>query len=184
MGVPTEPPLVAPVLGVLAAAPSLLAEARAAGEEILGPVDLESAPLRWTCSGYYAAEMGGEIWRQFFSFANLAASERLAELKLATNRLEERWRNERGRQVNLDPGYVDRHRLVLASTKDAGHRIHLAHGVFAEATLRYERGAFRPSAHTYPDYAEEGARAFFTRVRERLLACYREEKDRADRSVR
>jgi hypothetical protein len=183
MGIPAEPPLVMPVLGVLAAARPLLAEAREAGCELLGPIDLESEPGRWTASDYYGPEMGDEIWRQFFSFAEPCRAGRLAELKLATNRLEDRWRTERGRRVNLDPGYVDRHRLVLASTKDAAHRIYLARGIWAEVTLRYERGAFQSWAYTYPDYGEEGARAFFTRVRARLLAR-RRTAARADRFAR
>jgi hypothetical protein len=92
-------------------------------------------------------------------------------MKLKTNDLEERWRAAQGRQVNLDPGYVGYTKLVLASTKDASHRVYLGQGIYAEATLQFVRGSFQPWPYTYRDYAEPAAIEFFNRVRER----YREE---------
>jgi len=60
--------------------------------------------------------------------------------------------------------------VVLASTKDAGHRVAIGPGIYAEATLHFAHGEFQPWPYTYPDYAGADARAFFTRVRARLRA--------------
>jgi hypothetical protein len=166
VGTPSETPLVKPILGVLAASPDLIEAACAAIREEIGEIDAESEIAPWSVSDYYRQEMGDEIHRRFVALAALEPADHLVERKRATNGLEERWRAARGRRVNLDPGYVDLHRLVLASTKDAAHRIYLRDGVWAEVTLHFEHGEFRPYPHTYPDYAEARARVFFNRVRE------------------
>lgn len=57
------------------------------------------------------------------------------------------------RTVNLDPGYVDCWKVVLASFKAAGHKVYLSRGVFADPVLWYERGMFRPMLRGFPDFA-------------------------------
>jgi hypothetical protein len=157
---------VQPIVGVLAASLALLEEARTAVAEAIAPIASASDPRRWTESAYYAAEMGPEIWRQYLACDRRMAPDALGELKRLTGRLEERWRGPRGRAINLDPGYLDLLRVVLASTKDAAHRVAIGPGLWAEATLHFERGTFAPWPYTYPDYAGADARAFFTGVRE------------------
>jgi hypothetical protein len=166
VGTPGETPLVKPILAVLAASADLMEAACAAVRESIGAIEVEGEVLPWPTSDYYRDEMGEEISRRFVALAALEPADHLAERKRATNVLEERWRSGRGRRVNLDPGYVDLHRLVLASTKEAAHRIYLSAGIWAEVTLHFEHGAFRPYPHTYPDYADARAIAFFSRVRE------------------
>lgn len=95
------------------------------------------------------------------------SAERRSEYRRA-----EQQRGDRGaavaRRVNIDPGYVDVDKLVLASTKAAAHRVHLGRGIHAECALRFEDGHFQPWSYTYPDYCTPAALAFFTRVRRRL----------------
>jgi hypothetical protein len=176
MGRTGESPLVKPVVGILAASVELIEDACSAIAEILGEVEERTDAEPWAVSDYYGAEMGTEIWRCYASLGELAPADRLAAWKLESNRLEERWTAGGKRRVNVDPGYVDLLRLVLASTKDAGHRIYLGGGIFAEVTLRYENGAFRPWPQTYPDYAAPRAVEFFTRVRARCAAQLRERR--------
>ena len=56
------------------------------------------------------------------------------------------------RKVNIDPGLLNLSRFILASSKDGPQRIPLSGGIFAEVTLVYERGGYRPLAWTYPDF--------------------------------
>jgi hypothetical protein len=172
MGAVRPPAPVQPIVGALAASPTLLAAARAALAAAIAPIGLASAAVEWTGSHYYRAEMGDAIWRQYLALDAVMAPDDLAELKRMTNALEERWRGPRGRTVNLDPGYLDLLRVVLASTKDAAHRVAIAAGLYAEATLHFAHGRFHPWPYTYPDYRADDALAFFTRVRE----CWRAER--------
>ena len=170
MGTVLPPAPVQPIAGLLAATPALLDEARDALAAELAPIGLSSAVQPWRQSDYYRAEMGADIWRQYVTFDVRMAPDQLADLKLRTNALEDRWRGAAGRAVNLDPGYLDLVRVVLASTKDAAHRVAIGAGLYAEATLHFVHGRFEPWAYTYPDYASDEAIAFFTRARERWRA--------------
>ena len=60
------------------------------------------------------------------------------------------------RTVNIDPGLLSEESLVLATTKASGHRVAIATGLWAEVTLRFERGEYRPLPWTYPDYRKAG----------------------------
>jgi hypothetical protein len=140
-------------------------------EKKLGPVELKSHIFPFIYTDYYEAEMGKDIKRQLFSFQKLMDPGTLADLKLFTNKLEEEFqkertvRPERGRPINLDPGYLTGSKLVLASTKDYYHRIYLGKGIYAEVTLRYVRGAFEPLPWTYTDYRSKEYMDFFTEIR-------------------
>ena len=176
MGSPTIPASVKLIAGLLAASDALLQPATAALTDHYGPIDSISVPIDWTVSTYYCDEMGPAIRRQFLSFERLIAANELAAVKLATNGLEERWRSASGRRVNIDPGYIAATKLVLASTKDAAHRIYLGQGIYAEVTLLFSNGTFQPHAHTYPDYAAPDAVTFFNRVRATYLQQLRAER--------
>lgn len=173
MGDAHEPEKVTLICGLLAGDPALLPAARAGLVEAFGALDATSAVWPFATTEYYAAEMGPAIVRQFVSFADPFAMDRLAEVKLATNALEREIARAQGgdrpaRPVNLDPGYVTLGSLVLATTKDRAHRIYLGRGIFAEVTLGYEAGGWRAWPWTYPDYAAPTYHPFFTQVREDL----------------
>lgn len=167
MGDPRQAPLVKPIVGVLASSPDLLAEAQRALGEHVSPVECASEPRPWNVSDYYRDEMGETIWRQYLALTGLADAGALVAWKRGANELEDLWRGARGRRVNVDPGYLDRNKVVLASTKDAAHRVYVADGIFAEPTLWFAHGRFRPWPHTYRDYAADDAIEFFNSVRRR-----------------
>lgn len=178
MGVPREALPVKPIFGILAASVELLQAAHTALNEQFGVVELTSEPERWTVSSYYCREMGEEIWRQYVALSELMAPGELPAWKITANALEQRWVGERGRAVNLDPGYVAFDKVVLASTKDAAHRVYVGRGIYAEATLRFVRGSFEPWPYSYRDYASPQALGFFNRVRERYRRQIAERRSR------
>ena len=83
------------------------------------------------------------------------------------------------RSVNIDPGYLDRMRLVLATTKDCSHRIYLGQGIYGDIELMYRSGSFVSLEWTYPDYRAELAIEFFNKVRSVYLAGPREASQKA-----
>ncbi|HCA40745.1 MAG TPA: DUF4416 domain-containing protein, partial [Aminobacterium sp.] len=70
------------------------------------------------------------------------------------------------RAVNIDPGYINGARLVLASTKDHAHRIYLTEGIFAEVTMRYRFKQWVAFDYTFPDFASGRYNPFLSAVRE------------------
>lgn len=108
---------------------------------------LMSVPF--TSTDYYR-RIAPRLNRAFFSFPDLLSPQDLPLWKQTAID----WERQSGpsRRVNIDPGYVDGARLVLASTKDHGHRIYMGGGIFAEVTLWYCRGRWRAFDYTFPDF--------------------------------
>ena len=168
------------IVGVLSARTDMLARATTELSALFGPVDFASALLPFTHTDFYNAELGTPILRQFLSFERLFDQGALSHTKHQTNALElslaeggsgKSWRlcSDCGlsseRTVNLDPGYVTGAKLVLASTKDHGHRVYIGDGIYAEVTLRYHKGCFQPWPWTYPDYASPECLRIFEGIR-------------------
>ncbi len=139
-----------------------------------GPVALESPSYPFIHSLYYVPEMGRDLIKFFWAFARPFPMDSLIEAKLFTNALEEELGEYKDgrlhRVVNLDPGYLTDAQLVLATTKGYSHRIYLGRGIYAEVTLVYRHGAFRPLEWTYPDYRMPMVISFLEEVRKDLLA--------------
>jgi hypothetical protein len=170
MGIAQSPAPVKLIAGLLAASDGLLDAVRGALSQRVGPIDAASNVSAWNFSAYYRSEMGDAIKRQFVTFDRWIAADEVVGLKHQTNRIEQAWRTVAGRQVNIDPGYLATDKLVLASTKDAAHRIYLGDGIYAEVTLHFRNGSFQSSAYSYRDYATPDAIAFFNRARATYLA--------------
>jgi len=138
---------------------------------VFGSIDLSSPAVVWSASPYYEEEMGNGLLRKLFSFEGLRSPMALVECKHRAGSLENRYREAltHQRRVNIDPGYLETGKIVLASTKNANHRIYLKSGIYAEATLSYVGGNFLPYEYTYPDYQWPETLEFFRRVRRRYL---------------
>ena len=175
------------IVAALSAGREALAAAKTALAASFGDVDCESDILPWNETAYYRTEMGEALLRQLLAFKTLVSPESLAAAKLETNAIEMRLAatakgNDEGalrRRVNLDPGYLDRGKLVLASTKAGPHRLYLSQGIYAEITLLYHHEAFHPLEYTYPDYRWAATTAFLLEARRRYLAQSRRKADRA-----
>lgn len=165
MGTPLAFSPVKLVCSLLAADLSWLARGREAVEKRFGRIDLASAPTPFRFSSYYEKELGPGPVRQYVSFERSVLPSALAAIKLATNRMEKMLSEGGIRRVNLDPGYLDLSKLVLASTKDASYRVCLGRGISAQATLSFRQGSFRPWEFTYESYRDPVSIDFFNRVR-------------------
>ncbi len=131
-----------------------------------GKIDFESAVLAFGHTDYYEKEFGTDLKRKFISFRNLILPRELSEIKIATNKIEKILSHQGKRTINIDPGYLELAKLVLASTKDYKHRIYLNKGIYAEVTLIYQGKTFQPWECTYPDYKTPEYIAIFNRIRE------------------
>jgi hypothetical protein len=173
MGTPTLPPPVKLIIGLLSPDIALFTQATAKLQEAYGSIDVESAVFPWNTTNYYREEMGEHLSRKFVAFEPLVSPEVLVRIKLETNILEGMLSGitspSTPRRVNLDPGYLDATKLVLASTKNQAHRIYLAQGIYAEVTLLYHHGEFHPFLYTYTDYRWPETHEFLRRVRSRYL---------------
>lgn len=166
MAKPKEPPLVKLVIAVLYASEEVREEARAAMVYLFGEIDFTSETFVFDSTDYYAEEMGHSLFRVFYGFRNLIDPGTLATVKLATNEVEEQFASNDRRRVNLDPGYLNTDKFVLASTKANAQKIYLAHGIWADPTLRYEKGRYLPFSWSFPDFRSGRYEQAFMRLRD------------------
>ncbi len=134
-----------------------------------GEPDFVSAGMPFAETDYYEGEMGKLLVRRMVSFGRLVRPEDLPEIKCLTNRIEEQYTQDRQRRVNIDPGYISPSHLILATGKGYSHRPYLRDGIYADLTLIFSDGTFRPLPWTYPDYAGSQMIGFLNRVREKYL---------------
>ncbi len=149
---PTEPQAVKMIAAILFSDSDLLDQAVSESEQLFDPVDYRSDQFLFDVTDYYEEEMGSPIYRQFVSYTSLGNPGNLADWKIATNQLEDRLAMDGSRRVNIDIGYLDYHKFVLASAKYNGQKIYLGKGIYADPTLYYRKGSFHPYDWSFPDF--------------------------------
>ena len=153
MAHPQPEPLVKVCAAILHGRGEDLTPCLASLEALYSPVDFRGDAHDFEDTGYYAAEMGFPLARTIVSLHDLQPASFLPEAKHRTNELEDRLAAAEGRRFNVDIGYLDLHKLVLASFKGRGTKIYLSRGVWADMVLAYESGRFESFAWTFPDFS-------------------------------
>ena len=166
---PPDPPCKR-LLAVLLPAPEWPPALQAALQDSLGPVDYRGPLLPFPEGAYYADEMGFPLWRGWISFRGIVVPGFLPEWTRRARALEEAWSRDGKRAVNLDPGYMDADKVVLASRKRGPFKIYLEDGVWADMVLGYSRGAFEPTPWTFPDFRDGRYDKSLAVIREKLKA--------------
>lgn len=163
---PTPAKSVKYFIGALFSDEKLLKIAIADAENTFGTVDLISIDFTFDITNYYEYEMGTPIYRRFVSFNKLLGPGFLTSAKLLTNAIEDKLLIEGLRKVNLDVGYIDYDKVVLASAKYGIHKIYLSQGIYADLALHYAKGQFQPYEWAFPDFKRPAYSSFFLRMRE------------------
>jgi len=117
-----------------------------------GGTDFESEDFIFDETDYYEPEMGNGLRRRFYSFAQLISPDRIVEAKLHCNSIEDQFLQEGQRQVNLDAGYLDTYKVILASAKFGGQKIYLRDGIYADMTLTMYKGKWESFVWGFPDF--------------------------------
>ncbi len=164
------------IVGMLSQSERLFAAAREQTPTKWGTIDIVGEVMEFDFTDYYFKQMGAPLLRQFVSFDRLIDPGDLAQIKHQGNTWEDELAQiESGqalaveRPINLDPGYVEQSKLVLATTKNYSHRIYIGEAMYAETTLRYHQGRWDTWPFTYPDYGSGAYFEFLTKVRDRLM---------------
>lgn len=140
------------VIGVLFSNEILLAQAKEKLASRYGRIDFQSQVFPFEISDYYYPEMGHPISRLFLSHRDLILPNEIARIKIETNQIEMDLAVAGQRKVNLDPGYLDHDKFVLASAKYNGQKVYLDLGIYADLTLHFEKGDFLPFPWSFPDF--------------------------------
>lgn len=169
MGEAKEPKSVKGICGLITCDEEILRQGKSRLSEIFGKIDAESLIIPFDFTLFYEKEMGKNLIRQWVSFEESWNPGEIALIKIRTNELEKEFSEEGKRKVNIDPGYIDESKLVLATTKNCAHRIYISNGIYCEVTLVYNNGKYQSLDWTYPDYRKEISQNFFIDLRRKYL---------------
>ena len=164
-------------VSVLTSLPELMPEVERQLIGILGVIDGRSEAFPFDQTSYYDEEMGAPLQRVFLTFKDLILPWEIASAKKKTNEIESRFACECTRvprPVNLDPGYLDQAKIVLASTKDFSHRVIISEGIYAEVTMHFQGGEWRSWPWTFPDFRTGRYNSFFSDLRKQYRAQLQE----------
>ena len=141
-------------------------------------VDRRGAPHPFTYTDYYGPEMGEGLNRVLVSLLPLADPVFLAEGRWQAHEVEQAFSLSGQRTVNIDLGYLDLFKVVLASFKERGNKIYLGRGVWADMTLTFERGGFHPLPWSFPDFKAGVYNGELLEIRTRYKALLADETHR------
>ena len=167
-------------IGVLVANSKFIPQVEERLTAAYGAIDHRSDVIPFDFTDYYENEMGDLIDRVFFSFERLIEADQLPEIKRQTNQFEDELTpllrtssTSVKRPVNLDSGYIEQAKVILASTKNFYHRIYLGGGVFGEVTMHFKNNTYQFFPWTYPDYQSRDYQEFFLKMRHTFRAQLR-----------
>lgn len=117
---------------------------------------------------YYEPEMGPGLKRVFVSYHDPIEPTSLVAIKWRTHGMEADFSEDGRRRVNIDPGYLDLFKLVLASFKGRGHKVYLGRGVWADTTAYFDGGRFESFQWSFPDFQNGRYNDDLLAIRQRL----------------
>lgn len=118
-----------------------------------GDLDFISPWFPFEYTNFYESEMGTGLKRCIVSFKKPLPTQLLPKTKKWTQKVEDKFRCQGKRVVNVDAGYMDYCKVVLASGKSGGHKVAIADQCFADMILDYQKGSFHHFPWTFPDFA-------------------------------
>jgi hypothetical protein len=142
-----------------------------------GPIDFKGAFPAFESTGYYREEFGDGLHRGFASFRGLFDPAGLPAFKREAAGLEAALGADGKRSCNLDAGYLDADKLVLASFKRGPCKLYLRDGVYADMLLKYSKGRFEAMPWAFPDFRDGRYDKSLLAIRERLKSELRKGRE-------
>lgn len=143
-------------------------------EALFGPVDYKSKAYPFAGTEYYQKEMGGNLARMIWAFEGLRSPLDLAQAKRDCIQLEKEQSNQGNRAVNLDVGYLDLFKVILASTKERVNKTYLGQGIWADWVAHYEAGHWESFVWAFPDFAHGQYNSDFEELRQSFKLARRQ----------
>jgi len=156
-----------------------------------GPILHKGELYTFDTGSYYHPEMGSPLYRGVLGFSKLWPASQLPLYKIQATQIEQNLAQCRqkhnnatdneplfavdnkpktnevvNRNYNLDPGYLDFDKCILASFKRSGPKIFLGQGVWGDMLLHYAKGHFEPFPWAFADFKDKRYEKDLLRLRE------------------
>jgi hypothetical protein len=147
-----------------------------------GAIDFTGNEHLFDVTDYYVPEMGSPIYRKIVSFETLRSPLFVVDMKLRCNELELSIAIDNKRNVNLDAGYLDHNKVLLASAKEAGQKVYLDKGIYADLAGRYKNGKYQPFEWSFPDFKDGRYDSELISIRAKYMKQMKEWRDKTNLS--
>lgn len=138
-------------------------------KEKFGEIIIEGKPYDFDFTDYYSEEMGKDLLKRFVVFKKEIDKKELSQIRKVTGEIEDKFRVNVKRQINLDPGYISDKEVVLASVKKKDFKENIGNGIFAHKIYSFENNKVKIFFHTFPDYKVEENKKFFLDIKNKFL---------------
>lgn len=164
--------LVKPIVGAITSRIDLIGDVLARMEGHFGRADVVGEWIAFDHTSYYEDEMGKGLKRCFVSFEKNVPPEESIHFKAWAAEVEDHYRADGRRTVNLDAGYIDANKVVLMTGKYGGHKIAVGDGIWADFLLWYNKG-WVALPWAFPDFRDGSHFSTFEKMRGRFKAQIR-----------
>ena len=169
-------PLVKPLMFVLYGKERLPEAVYGRLEQLFWPIEFKGRAHPFDSTGYYEREFGAPLFRHVICFRPVVGPKPLPEWKWMASGAEEENAAGGKRTCNLDIGYLDTEKVVLASFKNGRNKLYLASGVFGDIQLEYAKGEFTPTPWAFTDFKDNRYYGDLMTIREKLKAGLKHER--------
>ena len=145
--------------------------------QLFGKIECRSDEFDFSHTAYYKDEMGDNL-KKIFLVINPLISEFESYLeKIKAVKLENEFMVNNKRTVNIDPGTLSAHNVILLTTKNYAHRIPLNKNIYAELTYTFKDKNYSVLPWSYPDFGTSNYLSFFEDQRMNYLKQLRGHND-------
>ena len=129
-----------------------------------GEIVDESAEYDFNFTDYYEKESGKNLKKKFLSFKKTITKEELSKIRLMTGNIEDKFRIKNKRTVNIDPGYISKEGVFMASVKKKRFKTLIKNGIYLHKVLSFEGDKLVELNYTFADYKQNKVKEFLFRI--------------------
>ncbi len=134
-----------------------------------GELEEDTLEYDFDLTDYDEREMGTKLKKKVLVFKELVERTELPDIKLFTNKIEDDSAVDENRKINLDPGYMTAHHLILATAKEMPWKIYLDKGIFGDLTYMFKKDQCVLLDKTFPDFRKKEVQEFFIKLRKKFM---------------
>ena len=138
----------------------ILEEALTELKNNFGGIISESFEYDFKFTNYYEKEFGDNLKKKIMIFNKKIEKKDLVKIKNDISKIEKKHSVDGKRAINIDPGYINKKELVLASFKGKDFKEDFGENVFAHKVLEFDDGKAKEFWHMFPDFKQKELQKF------------------------
>ena len=126
-----------------------------------GKIKTKSQEYDFDFTDYYEEEFGNNLKKIIIIFDKKLNEKELVNIKINSTTLEKQYSGNNKRKINIDPGFVNKTGVFLASFKKKDFKENLGSGVYSHKVLEFNGNEIKTFFHTFPDFKSKLVNDFF-----------------------